>query len=205
MRIYFSRHGESQANRMHEISNRGLCHPLTRTGRAQAHALAERLRETPVSYIYSSPTLRALETTIILANQLEVDYEVVDALREFDCGEAEGRNDEAAWAQWHAVVDAWLNHADYDQCIPGGESFNDLRRRFVPFIQGLVRRYYDTDTSLLCLAHGGLYLAMLPQVLVNVDHELIARLHIRYTSRIACEPRPDGQVCVEWDGVALDR
>ena len=29
MRIYFARHGESQANRLHEIANRGLRHGLT--------------------------------------------------------------------------------------------------------------------------------------------------------------------------------
>ena len=38
MRILFARHGESQANRLHEISNRGLRHGLTKAGRWQAQA-----------------------------------------------------------------------------------------------------------------------------------------------------------------------
>ncbi len=36
MRIYLIRHGESQANLLHEISNRGLRHGLTPKGREQA-------------------------------------------------------------------------------------------------------------------------------------------------------------------------
>jgi len=91
MRIYFARHGESQANLLHEISNRGLRHGLTRKGREQAVALAQRLQHRPIAHIYSSPVLRAIETSVILANRLEVDYEITDALREYDCGILEGR------------------------------------------------------------------------------------------------------------------
>ena len=40
MRLYFVRHGESEANLLHEFSNSGLKHPLTLTGVAQAQALA---------------------------------------------------------------------------------------------------------------------------------------------------------------------
>ena len=65
MRIYFARHGESQANLLHEISNRGLKHGLTRRGREQAVALADRLQNLAVTHIYSSPLLRAIETSVI--------------------------------------------------------------------------------------------------------------------------------------------
>ena len=43
MRFYFVRHGESEANLLHEFSNRGLKHPLTARGREQVIALAEHL------------------------------------------------------------------------------------------------------------------------------------------------------------------
>ena len=49
LRIHFARHGESQANLIREISNRGLVHGLTRKGRLQAQALAEVLRGHPIS------------------------------------------------------------------------------------------------------------------------------------------------------------
>lgn len=85
MRIYFTRHGESYANVLRQISNRGLTHPNTRTGREQAAALADELRDRAITRIYSSPILRAIETSIIIANQLNVEYEAVDALREYSC------------------------------------------------------------------------------------------------------------------------
>ena len=99
MRIYFIRHGESQANLLRQISNRGLRHGLTRIGREQTRSLAQKLEPCSITKIYASPVLRAIETGVILANQLGVDYELTDALREYDCGILEGRADPAAWRQ----------------------------------------------------------------------------------------------------------
>lgn len=135
MRIYFARHGESQANLLHEISNRGLRHGLTRRGREQAEALAQQLQGVQIRQIYSSPLLRAIETTVIVANRLAVDYEISDALREYDCGTLEGRADEAAWQGWHEMADAWITRHEWEQRIDEGESFQDIRRRFEPFIE----------------------------------------------------------------------
>ena len=165
MNIYFARHGESQANLLHEISNRGLRHGLTPRGREQAAELARRLENVAVTRIYSSPLLRAIETSVILAHHLSLEYEVVDALREYDCGIAEGRTDAAAWQLWQELFDAWTIHGQYEQRIEGGESFLEVRARFVPFIEGLVTQYAATSAGIICVAHGGLYRMMLPLVL----------------------------------------
>jgi bisphosphoglycerate-dependent phosphoglycerate mutase len=69
MKLYFVRHGESEANLLHEFSNRGHKHGLTTHGKAQATTLAHRLRGAGVTHLFSSPLLRALETTAILAHQ----------------------------------------------------------------------------------------------------------------------------------------
>jgi broad specificity phosphatase PhoE len=203
MRIYFARHGESQANTLHEISNRGLRHGLTRKGREQAVALADRLQDQLITHIYSSPLLRAIETTVITANRLGIDYEVVDALREYDCGVAEGRSDAGAWQLWHELFDAWLVDERWAQRIEGGESFYDIRERFVPFIEGMVNRYGNTEARILCVSHGGLYCAMLPQVLVNVDNRQIIAHGFDHTTFLVSEWRPAGLYCVEWNGRAI--
>ena len=169
MKIYFARHGESQANILHEISNRGLRHGLTPRGREQAAALARRLEKLPIATIYSSPLLRAIETSVILAHHLRLEYEVVDALREYDCGIAEGRADAAAWQLWQELSDAWTIHGRHEQRIEGGESFLDVRSRFVPFIEGLVAQYAATGAGIVCVGHGGLYRMMLPLVLPEGD------------------------------------
>jgi broad specificity phosphatase PhoE/ribosomal protein S18 acetylase RimI-like enzyme len=199
MRIYFARHGESQANLLHEISNRGLRHGLTRTGREQAHALAQRLQDLSICRIYSSPLLRAIETSLIVANQLGLEYEVVDALREYDCGILEGRSDDAAWERWQELFDAWTIHEDWDRRLEGGESFSDLRGRFEPFIQGLVDQYGDSDEGILCVSHGGFYRMMLPLVLANVNDAKMAEHSLDYTSYIVSELGAEGLVCLEWN------
>lgn len=203
MKICFTRHGESQANVLREVSNRGIRHGLTRRGREQAVALAQKLQGLPISRIYSSPLLRAVETSVILATRLGLDYEVVEALREYDCGIVEGRSDEAGWQIWQGLFEDWTVHGRWERRIEGGESFYDIRDRFVPFIKGLVLQYGRSDEELLCVAHGGLYGMMLPLVLRNVDHDLISRHGFDYTSYIVSELRPEGLVCVTWNGIEV--
>jgi broad specificity phosphatase PhoE len=203
MRITFTRHGESQANILRQISNRGLVHPLTRSGREQAAALADKLLDRAITHIYTSPLLRAIETSVIVAERLKVEYVVTDALREFDCGIAEGRADQAAWQMWQAVFDDWTLRRRWDRRIEGGESLCDIRDRFVPFIEGLVAQYSDTDANLLCVAHGGVLWTMLPLVLPNVDNHLMSKHGFGHTTCIVSELKPDGLCCVEWDGVRI--
>jgi broad specificity phosphatase PhoE len=203
MRITFTRHGESHANILRQISNRGLVHPLTSKGREQAAALAEKLRERAITGIYSSPLLRAIETSVIVAERLGVEYEVTDALREFGCGLAEGRAAEAAWQMWQAVFSDWTARRRWEQRIKGGESFHDVRDRFVPLIEGLVARYGATDANLLCVAHGGVLWMMLPLVLPNVDADLMSKHGFSHATCIISELGPDGLRCVEWDGVRI--
>ncbi len=187
MRIYFTRHGESHANILHQISNRGLVHPLTRTGREQAAALAAKLQDRAITRIYTSPLLRAIETSVIVAERLGVTYAVTDALREFDCGVAEGRADETGWQMWQAVFDDWTVHRRWERRIEGGESFYDVRDRFVPFIEGLAAQYGSTDANLLCVAHGGVLWMMLPLVLTNVNHDLMSKHGFGHTTCIGSE------------------
>ena len=134
MHLYFARHGESQANLIHEISNRGLRHPLTATGRAQAAALAEKLFTEGITRIYSSPVLRAIETSITLAHRLGVEYEIHEALREYDMGILEGRSDDGVWEVWKDYFEAWTNGERLNEGVPGGETFCQIKERFVPFI-----------------------------------------------------------------------
>ena len=203
MNIFFARHGESQANLLHEISNRGLKHPLTEKGRRQAFQLAQALRRRDITRIYSSPVLRALETTILMANRLGVEYEIAAALREYDLGDLEGQADEKTWQSWRELFDAWTKYQRWDKRAPGGESFHEVRERFVPFIEGLIRQYRDTPANLLCLGHGGLYWVMLPLVLKNIDYDFISSHPLDYATAVVSQLSADGLFCLEWNGVQV--
>jgi broad specificity phosphatase PhoE len=202
MRIYFARHGESQANKLKEISNRGLRHGLTLQGRRQAAALAEQLAGAlpPVQKVYTSPVLRAIETGVLVAGRLGVEYEVTDALREFDCGIAEGRADAEAWGMWQAVVNGW-KRGEIERRVEGGESYLDLAGRVLPFVRGLVSAHAGTDWAGVCIAHGGVYYPLLPQLLVNVSPEELERRGLGYTTCVTAEERGGKLVCVAWNGL----
>jgi len=139
-----------------------------------------------------------------LAQRLNLNYAVVDALREYDCGILEGRSDEAAWQAWQELHDAWVIHKKWDECIEGGESFHSVRQRFVPFIHELVSRFATTMAEILCISHGGIYSVMLPLVMKNVDHTLFSTYGFGYASCIVGEYFPEGLICTEWNGLPIE-
>lgn len=205
MRLYFVRHGESEANTQRIISNRALPHHLTALGRRQAASLAQELRGVAVRAIYTSPVPRAVETAGILAEAFGLVSQTYAALREFDCGEMEGRADGEAWAAHRRVTEAWVLQGDLEARIPGGESFVDLRGRFVPFIKNLVTESAADAPAddRVFVGHGGLYGLMLPLVLANIRPDF-ARAHILPHSRpVVVEARPGGLVCVDWAGLPV--
>lgn len=199
MKLFFTRHGESQANIERIISNRDLPHPLTAKGRAQSTALAEQLATAQVVAIYASPILRAQETAQIIAKRLGAPLFISAALREFDCGMMEGKGNAEAWAAHEAITAAWANH-DYAQCIPGGESFTDMQQRFVPFVDQLIAQHADQAGDILLVGHGSLLHHMLPLVLRNVDQAFVAERPLRNCACVSTAVHQDGLYCTNWDG-----
>jgi probable phosphoglycerate mutase len=196
MKLYFVRHGESQANLLHVISNRDSSHGLTARGRQQASALAESLRGAGSRRILTSPLLRAVQTAEILSDALGIDVEATDALREFDCGIAEGRTDPEAWELHRQVMKAWLQDGNPAARIEQGESLIDIQDRFLPFVECLVE---DAGSfAPILVGHGGIYLCILPSLLRNVREA--AALPFPNASYVLAEARPEGLVCLEWCG-----
>jgi len=196
-KLIFTRHGESEANVTATISNRDLPHALTYTGRLQATEMAHVLEPWGVQRIYSSPILRARETAQIVADVCGSEVTLVDALREFDCGVMEGRADDEAWAANRQAVLAW-EKGDHDYRIAGGESFMDMRARFVPFVNQLLTE--DSQGIILLVSHGAVLHMMLPEVLSNVDYVFSKRHPLRNCARVIARRHEDGLICEEWDG-----
>jgi probable phosphoglycerate mutase len=200
MKITFVRHGESEANLLNEFSNRGLKRGLTDKGKAQAAGLAQKLGGCSVARIFSSPLLRALETAEILSDALRVPYEAVDALREYDCGVLEGRSDSTSWAEYHSMQEQWIVHRRWERRIEGGESFFEIRGRFVPFIEHLMDAYRGSLQHVVLIGHGGLYRCMLPLVLENIDFGFAMQHPLGHTGYIEAEASGGKLVCIEWSG-----
>lgn len=197
MQLYFVRHGESTANLVHEFANSGFKHPLTEKGVAQAQTLARKLSGLQFATIYSSPVMRAVQTAEILAESLHTRLEITEALREWSVGIYEGTNDPAGWELHRQVQEDWFIHHKPESLMPGGESWLDIGARFVPFIEGLVRDGQHSEHKFLLVGHGGLYLAMLPAILTNVDFSLASQ-GFPYTACTVAETRPSGLHCLSW-------
>jgi 2,3-bisphosphoglycerate-dependent phosphoglycerate mutase len=198
MKLYFARHGESEANVIREISNRGWRHGLTEKGRQQAADLAVVLRDSRARCIYTSPLRRAVETAEILSACLAIPCEITDALREYDCGSAEGRADVEGWQQWRDLRDAWVDPLRRHECIPGGETFFDVQARFEPFVRRLLLQE-ETDAIIL-VGHGGTYAFMLPLVLTNIQHSFSLNAPFPNTGYVLAEFGAQGLTCTEWCG-----
>jgi probable phosphoglycerate mutase len=203
MKLYFVRHGESQANLSHEFSNRGLKHGLTARGREQALALVERLGDIPVRKLFSSPLLRAVQTARVLSYALAVPYETTDALREYDCGVLEGKSDPASWQLYTEVYQDWVRGNHWERRIEGGESFLDIQSRFLPFIEDLMDAYGQLSVNIILVGHGGLYRCMLPRLLENIDFEFAAAHPLEYTDCVVAQVHMSRVLCVEWGGIPL--
>ena len=200
MKLYFVRHGESTANLLMEFSNSGFKHPLTEKGIEQARTLAHGLSGMRFERIFSSPVMRAVQTARILAESLQSPLEISEALREWSVGIYEGTTDPAGWDLHRQVQEDWFHHQKFDSKMPGGENFHEIRARFVPLIDKLVQQGKGTDQNYLLVAHGGLYLAMLPVIFKNIPVEFAIQYNIPHTTCSIAETRPDGLYCISWFG-----
>ena len=111
MRIIFVRHGEPNYEQD--------C--LTDTGRVQAAAAAERLREEGIEEIYSSPMGRAAETAQATADALNLPVIPLDFMHELFWGSVDGKPifanghpweiaDELARQGWDLTNPGWRDH-----------------------------------------------------------------------------------------------
>jgi probable phosphoglycerate mutase len=203
MKLYFVRHGESIANLLREFSNNEYKHPLTDKGIEQAHAVARSLLGMQIEKIYSSPVLRAVQTARILVETLHTPLEITPALREWNVGIYEGTTDPQGWVLHSQVQEDWFFRKQYDHRMPGGESFTEIQKRFLPFIETLVSNEKVTDKNIALVSHGGLYMAMLPVIFKNIDFEFATANGFPYTGCAIAETHPDGLYCVSWCGQAI--
>jgi probable phosphoglycerate mutase len=199
LRLFFIRHGESVANVLNIISNRGFQHPLTALGEQQANELAAALQQAGITHLYSSPLMRAVQTAEILGAAWGLTPTVNDALREYDCGVYEGTASEDAWRLFWEVRNAW-DTGDLNARLDGGESYLDIRARFVPFIESLIAVAGNTEARIALVGHAGTFRAMVAEVLTNITIEFVKPRKLPNAAYILAERRADRLVCLQWAG-----
>ena len=148
-RYFIMRHGESEHNLKAIATKDNDTFPssLTETGRAQAKAGAEILKDAGITHIVVSPLTRTCETAAIAAETLGLNPEMIsqdERLREFDFGDLNGKSiaDFIAYRDTHGYADK----------IPGGESYQDVKNRFGEFMYEFERTH--SNETVLIVTHG---------------------------------------------------
>ena len=205
MKIFFIRHGESEANILHEFSNHGLKHGLTEKGKIQTLSLINELKDVVFYKLYCSPLLRAVETADIISKEKEIPYEIRNSIIELNCGVLEGKSDELSWQQFHSIIDEWLIHKLWDKSFEGGESFLDIKNRFLTFIEEIIKQYGHSKKNIGMIGHGGIYLCTLPLILTNIDFAFALNHLLKNTSLVIAEYIEEKFHCLKWGDVNISK
>src|SRR5215471_1081422 len=134
--------------------------PLSRLGREQAEALAERLGSLSFDAMYSSPLRRCLETAAPLAEHLGMTPVVVEGLKEIKLGNIRPLPDDGKdlAALSHALQERQMDivrmagEAGHWDVIPDSEPSKSFRKRVVEALDGIARNHIGQ--RLLAFAHG---------------------------------------------------
>jgi broad specificity phosphatase PhoE len=204
VKLYITRHGESEANVQRIFWDQPFGYGLTDRGREQARALAEGLADVQFVALYCSPILRAVQTAQIVGQWLDLTPVIEDGLRERDVGILYGQEiSPENLSLCYQITQQWMVYGNRDVRFEGGGSYNDMVARFMPFIGRLEERYRDTDANVLLISHGITLATMLPRLLSNVDWAFSSTHPFDGTFYAIAELRDDKWVCLRWGEAVL--
>jgi broad specificity phosphatase PhoE len=179
------RHGVTEWN----VSGKFQGHtdiPLSEQGHLQAQALAKHLKKASVDVIYSSPLQRAIETARIVFPHRDIVQD--SRLKELNFGVFEGHTQHEN--EGHETY-AWWFADTFKRCPPGGESYEDLRKRAVEWMKSL-----PEDKHCIAFTHSGT-IQMLLSYIMGVEHpKWRKRMYLRHTgiTRVLFK---DGEAIIE--------
>jgi probable phosphoglycerate mutase len=151
-RILLVRHGETDFNLTHRFQGR-IDIPLNKEGKNQAQALALALKDEPLTAMYSSPLIRAMETArSIKAIHPSTPLFVEQGLTEMDLGEFDGMEAEYWAAHYQDLFKKWRS-SPAEFRMPGGESLQEVQMRAVDTLERITK-LYPSGISLLFCSHN---------------------------------------------------
>jgi probable phosphomutase (TIGR03848 family) len=162
---------------------------LNDEGRAQAEALAERLRDVPLTTIYASPLERTIETAEPLARIKGLPVQVREGLGEVRYGDWTGKAiEELAKHELWRVVQMYPSGMRF----PGGDSMREMQARIVDELEAIAADHPREIVAVV--THADLIKAALAHYLgvhfdlfqrIAVDPASVSVIHLtRYGPRV---------------------
>lgn len=159
IRIFLIRHGETDWNMNHQFQGR-IDVPLNQKGRRQAQALALALKNEPLTAIYSSPLVRAMETArLIKVFHPSITISKEAGLIEMDLGQFDGMEAQNWAEQYQDFLKIW-KEAPASVKMPGGESLQEVQRRAIDTLERITK-IHPAGSTLLISSHNFVNLTIL--------------------------------------------
>lgn len=186
-RIYLIRHGQTVWNVEGRWQGQ-LDVPLSDMGLEQAQALADHMKERPITTIYSSDLERAWTTAKPLAEARGIEIYRDTRLRELHLGVFQGLTHDEIRTKYPDEEQAML--ADYmDYALPKGESRRQLQARGFEIWQEIVER--ETGSEFAIFSHGGTIRLLLMKLFPD-EIESMTKVPISNTSVTTVEADGNG-------------
>ena len=149
MKIYITRHGETDFNKAHRVC--GVSDILLNDrGIEQAKELAamveSRKEELNISHIYVSDLRRAQQTASFTEEVLGIKAIKDSRIREMNFGNMEG-------VDWDTPEFVEKKHCAY-ATFEGGESTLKVAHRGYSFLEEIIEKYRDANENVLIVCHG---------------------------------------------------
>lgn len=180
--ILVARHGTTEANKK-KLFRGATDYPLDDQGFRDANRLAYYFEPMNISYVFSSPRTRAMQTADVICQRLNCDVMKVDDMRAWDIG------DFAGLEKTPENIEALQIYIEQpDLCPPNGESLNQFRSRLAPVIEEGIEVSSACEEPILFVSHS------------SVIHEISAMIT---GDHMAAKVKPGGVICVYVEGGSL--
>ena len=148
MKIYLTRHGQTDLNRKHLMQGRSDL-PLNETGILQAGEVKRKLEGVSFDAVYASCLRRAVTTASLIAGCPEEEVRRDARINEVDFGPCEGRK----YTQMGFFATLYWMFPELFPVPSGMEDVASMRKRSASFLQDLMK---GKEESVLVVCHGGI-------------------------------------------------
>jgi broad specificity phosphatase PhoE len=148
--LYITRHGETEWNREKRMQG-WLDSNLTENGVKNAVCLGERLKETELTAIFSSPSGRTKATTRLIRGERDIPVIYDENLREIKLGQWEGKTHSSIKEMYHTEFESYWNKPHQFATV-GGERFEETRARAIQVLDRIKREY--KSGNILIVTHS---------------------------------------------------
>ncbi len=149
--IYFLRHGQTELNK--KVVHQSPDTPLSKLGREQAEAIAQKIKNLPIELVITSPYERAYETAQIVNRMFSAPLETNEFFTELrKPSELEGRSWLSPKSLW-VMGQLYFRAGNNDWHYSDEENLGEFQKRAFNALQCLARR---EEQNILVVTHRGL-------------------------------------------------